>query len=374
MAGALDVFLHTPDTPPPTPSPTKKIARPLLSNVSKLKDNPHTHIGLPPAAPSFRKRRHGTLDTIASDTPVAKRRSKRQAALESDYKSDRPAPTAPIPSPPSSPCDPIKMYKKREKRKMARPYADPSIYAHLPQYLGDLIAPNLTLLLVGLNPGVMTAQTGFHFANPTNLFWPLLYSSGIITRPMKAAESASLISEFDIGITNIVKRPTAEGGELSKDECVAGAANLVQLVCEYKPRAIALTGKGIWDAMFRHLHGRTIKKSDEFKFGWQDEVIEMDIGPSGGSAYECRIFVTMGTSGRVAAYSPAYKREVFKELGDWVNGERAMTAGCREIKSEHRDQVKIEAVEDNLGTAIEEEDIKKLPQVVLYDDETSPFF
>lgn len=39
-----------------------------------------------------------------------------------------------------------------------------------------------------------------------------------------------------------------------------------------------------------------------------------------------RIFVTVGTSGRVAAYSPAFKQAVFDELGRWVNEQRASLA------------------------------------------------
>lgn len=246
----------------------------------------------------------------------------------------------------------------KKKRKASRPYADPSVYAHLPQDLSDVLAHNLTLLLVGLNPGVMTAQTGFHFANPTNLFWPLLYSSGIIGRPMKACESASIIPEFNVGITNIVRRPTAEGGELSKEECVAGAASLEELVRICRPKAIALTGKGIWDAMFRHIHGRSIKKSDEFKFGWQEETIAHDQK----TGYRCNIFVTMGTSGRVAAYSPAYKREVFAELGQWVQMEREREkALCSDgvLPSKGQTKIKEEAAENNIDAIAVESFMKR---------------
>lgn len=194
---------------------------------------------------------------------------------------------------------------------------------------------------------------------------------------MRASESTCLISEFNIGITNIVKRPTAEGGELSKEECVAGAADLIQLVKRVKPKAIALTGKGIWDAMFRHLHARPLRKSDNFAFGWQVETIALDhhdVDYCGGGRH-CRVFVTMGTSGRVAAYSPAYKREVFNELGKWVNEERVREVnGNAALATDGR--VKVESEVESLGREIEEEEeqVKMEPAVQLYDDEKSPFF
>ena len=46
--------------------------------------------------------------------------------------------------------------------------------------LTDRIEPGVRVLLVGINPGVMSASTGHHFAGPTNRFWRLLHESGIV--------------------------------------------------------------------------------------------------------------------------------------------------------------------------------------------------
>ena len=32
----------------------------------------------------------------------------------------------------------------------------------------DLVGPGLRLLFVGINPSIMSAETGFHFAHPVN--------------------------------------------------------------------------------------------------------------------------------------------------------------------------------------------------------------
>lgn len=230
------------------------------------------------------------------------------------------SPVTDVFSPTGSPAKRVKLESPesspKKKRKSARPYADPSIYAHLPQSIQDHYRRDLILLICGLNPGVMTARTGYHFANPTNLFWPLLHSSGITQRRMMPSESDQLMDECSIGITNLVSRPTAEGGELSRAECIEGAKRVLALVHEIAPKAVHFSGKGIWDSVFNAIHGRGITKKDGFVFGWQKEVVRCK------DDSECRIFVTMGTSGRVAAYSPAYKKEVFAELGAWVRQQR----------------------------------------------------
>lgn len=60
------------------------------------------------------------------------------------------------------------------KKKPARPYADPSQYADLgtnplPDYLED----DLDLLLCGINPGVKSAQSGFHCTSSASKAVPL---------------------------------------------------------------------------------------------------------------------------------------------------------------------------------------------------------
>src|SRR5256885_651592 len=49
--------------------------------------------------------------------------------------------------------------------------------------LTDRIRPGVRVLLVGINPGVRSAQTGHHFAGPSNRFWKLLYESGLVPNP-----------------------------------------------------------------------------------------------------------------------------------------------------------------------------------------------
>ena len=50
-------------------------------------------------------------------------------------------------------------------------------YAHL--RLTDRVAPGVSVLLVGINPGVRSALTGHHFAGYSNRFWRLLHEAGL---------------------------------------------------------------------------------------------------------------------------------------------------------------------------------------------------
>jgi len=74
--------------------------------------------------------------------------------------------------------------------------------------LPDYLRPGLELVLVGINPGLRSAEVGHHFAGPTNRFWDLLYDSGITPRRLSYEED-SLLLDFGIGITNIADRPPA---------------------------------------------------------------------------------------------------------------------------------------------------------------------
>jgi double-stranded uracil-DNA glycosylase len=109
------------------------------------------------------------------------------------------------------------------------------------QSLPDVVAPGLRVLFCGINPGLMSAATGHHFARPSNRFWPALYRSGFTPRQLLPAEQHELPA-YGLGITNIVGRPSATAAELTRDELVAGGNQLIQKVRRYKPDWLAVVG------------------------------------------------------------------------------------------------------------------------------------
>jgi TDG/mug DNA glycosylase family protein len=68
--------------------------------------------------------------------------------------------------------------------------------------LPDYLQPGLRLVFVGFNPSMRSAAVGQYYAGPGNVFWPLLYESGLLPTPLTYAEDA--YPEFGIGLTDLV--------------------------------------------------------------------------------------------------------------------------------------------------------------------------
>jgi TDG/mug DNA glycosylase family protein len=97
------------------------------------------------------------------------------------------------------------------------------------------------VLFCGINPGLYSAATGWHFARPGNRFWPALHQSGFTPRQLKPSEQAEL-TRYGLGITNIAPRATAQAAELTPAELRDGAARLLDLIDARRPRVIAIAG------------------------------------------------------------------------------------------------------------------------------------
>ncbi|MFV6025899.1 G/U mismatch-specific DNA glycosylase [Streptomyces sp. NPDC056264] len=104
-----------------------------------------------------------------------------------------------------------------------------------------MVAGGLSVLFCGINPGLMTAATGHHFARPGNRFWPVLHLSGFTPRQLRPDEQEELLA-YGLGITNVVARPTARADELSREEYVEGGRILTAKVELLAPRWLAVVG------------------------------------------------------------------------------------------------------------------------------------
>ncbi len=107
--------------------------------------------------------------------------------------------------------------------------------------LRDVIAPGLDVLFCGINPSLVSAARGHHFARPGNRFWPAIHRAGLTPRLMRPEEDMALL-DHGLGVTNVVDRPTRTAAELSPEELRAGAAALDDLVARYRPRVLAVLG------------------------------------------------------------------------------------------------------------------------------------
>src|SRR3954451_8472613 len=129
--------------------------------------------------------------------------------------------------------------------------------------LGPLVAPGLTLLLVGINPSLRSEEVGHHFARPGNRFWPALHAAGITPRRLRPEEDTELLG-LGIGVTNIAARATRAASELSGAELREGAHALDRLVAAIAPRLVAVVGI----TAYRIAFGRK-----DAAFGRQEETI-----------------------------------------------------------------------------------------------------
>ena len=113
----------------------------------------------------------------------------------------------------------------------------------------DLIDYNLKVLFCGINPGIWSGATGFHFAKPGNRFWKALHFGGFADRLLHPSEEYELL-ENGFGITSFCKRTTARADELSNEEIVHGGKLLVKKIEKFKPRFLAVLGIGVFRTAF----------------------------------------------------------------------------------------------------------------------------
>nr|WP_243418015.1 G/U mismatch-specific DNA glycosylase [Actinomycetospora cinnamomea] len=109
--------------------------------------------------------------------------------------------------------------------------------------------PPLRVLFCGINPGLVSAATGHHFARPGNRFWPALHAAGFTPRRFTPAEQ-DLLPGLGLGITNVAPRATARADELDDAELVAGGERLRALVAELRPGWLAVVGIGAYRVAF----------------------------------------------------------------------------------------------------------------------------
>ncbi|HLK31853.1 MAG TPA: mismatch-specific DNA-glycosylase [Terriglobales bacterium] len=115
--------------------------------------------------------------------------------------------------------------------------------------LPDRLAPGLDLVLIGINPGLYSVEKGHYFARKTSRFWPAFSRSKLsgslrrklgvdVLRPEHDAE----LPRFGIGLTDIVKRPTANIAGLSQADFETEVPRLVKKLQHYAPRMACFHG------------------------------------------------------------------------------------------------------------------------------------
>ena len=97
------------------------------------------------------------------------------------------------------------------------------------------------MLFCGINPSLLSAERGHHFARQGNRFWRTLHEAGFTSLRLAPAEQRRLLAS-GIGISNLVARATASAAELAKSELEAGRRRLAAKVRRQRPRTVAVLG------------------------------------------------------------------------------------------------------------------------------------
>ena len=147
------------------------------------------------------------------------------------------------------------------------------------------------MIIVGCNPGERSARVGHYYAGRGNMFWPLLYESGVVPELLDYKSDKRML-EFGIGLTDLVKRPTRGVEELERQEFAEGRVLLAQKLEQYRPKVVAFNGKIAFEKFAQR----------ECKLGLQKD-----------SLYGACVFVLPSSSGQNALGS-GVKMRYFRQL------------------------------------------------------------
>ena len=160
----------------------------------------------------------------------------------------------------------------------------------------DVLPPTgepFRVLFVGINPGLYSAATGWHFARPGNRFWPALHASGFTPRLLKPSEQQELTG-YGLGITNIAPRATAQAAELTAAELREGGQRLEALVTDRRPGYVAILGVTAYRTAFARPKAL--------------------IGPQPDLLATARLWILPNPSGLNASWQPPRLAAAFREL------------------------------------------------------------
>lgn len=117
--------------------------------------------------------------------------------------------------------------------------------------LPDLLADELDVVFVGINPSLYSAARGHYFARPSNRFWPCFsLSLSALSRPVREGlgvaqlkpEHDRALLQYGFGFTDLVKRPTVRASELTAGEFASGIASVMAMIERRRPRIACFHG------------------------------------------------------------------------------------------------------------------------------------
>ncbi len=165
----------------------------------------------------------------------------------------------------------------------------------LPDYLAD----GLSVVFVGLNPGLESVRAGHYFASPRNRFWTAANRAGMFDPPL-GAMTDRLALEQGIGFTDVVKRPTSGSSGLRAADYKRWAPVLKRNLLRCSPRIVCFHGNVAYRNYLKQAEG-------------VDEKPELGLQPR--SIGRSRVFLVPNSSPANAVYSMADLVGWYRQLG-----------------------------------------------------------
>jgi TDG/mug DNA glycosylase family protein len=196
-----------------------------------------------------------------------------------------------------------------------------------PSDVPDVLAPDLRIVFVGINPGRVSAAARAHFANPRNDFWRLLHAARLTSRLYAPEEQFSLLEE-GVGVTNAAYRMTPGSGDLRRADFVGSAERLERIARDLRPWWLAFVGKEAYRGAF----------GTRPELGLQERTLG-----------DTRLFVLPSTSPANAAVPWNERRRWFRELAGRESGLPERTA-VRALLVDDRGRVLLFRYGDDYGS------------------------
>lgn len=156
----------------------------------------------------------------------------------------------------------------------------------LPDYLRD----GLFFVSIGLNPSPVSVQASYYFANPGNRFWKALSGSRLANVELEPGVVAmeTLLTKYNIGFTDLVKKPTSMANALRVADYRQGAPVLKEKILRYQPGVAWFQGKVTYKNYLKYA---------------EDLELEINWGAQKHSIGKTLVFVTPNPSSANAPYS-----------------------------------------------------------------------
>jgi TDG/mug DNA glycosylase family protein len=178
--------------------------------------------------------------------------------------------------------------------------------------LPDHLRAGLDLVFIGINPGLYSVSRGHYFARSTSRFWPAFSRSKLSEQMRRELRIDTLLPEHDselprfgIGLTDVVKRPSANAAQLTRSDFAKWIPVLVKKLRHYAPRVACFHGltayRPFCQAMFK------------------PSVIPPVLGGQPESIGATRLFVVPNPSPANAHFTLSDQTSWYDRLADFLN-------------------------------------------------------